>query len=144
MAEYEEVIASLYGTCAERWMEDGDFWEQMAKEEIGHAQLIKQIAQMVEESPRQFDLGRPFNQVAINTAIAGVKRHIEAIKQGEYSHKKAIIIARDLEQSILESRYIELLKTSNVEYLETIKGIVQDTARHRKTIQLRLEEISSS
>ncbi|MCX7981940.1 MAG: hypothetical protein N2572_03405 [Syntrophales bacterium] len=141
MAEYEEVIAALYSACAERWEEDKELWGEMGKEEILHAERIRWISQALEENPRLFDLGRPFNQVAISTAIAGVKKHIEAVRKGAYTRDRAVAIARDIEQSILESRYLEMLKTTNIEYLEVMNSIAQDTARHRHTIQKKLEEI---
>jgi len=142
MAQYEEEISALYASCAERWPESDELWLTMSKDEVVHAERLRWLSRILEENPRQFEIGRPFNRIAINTAISGVKKHREEIKNGSYAPERAMAIARDIEQSILESRYMEFLKTSNVEYQETMKRLVEETGNHRKIIQQYLEKIT--
>jgi len=141
MAQYEEEISALYALCAERWPQDRDLWLTMSKDELVHAERLRWLSHLLEENPGQFELGRPFNRIAINTAISGVKKRREEIKNGFCPQEQAMAIARDIEQSILESRYMEFLKTSNLEYVNTMRRLVEETGNHRKIIQQQLEKI---
>jgi hypothetical protein len=82
--------------------------------------------------------------IAINRAISGVKKHTHRLKSGEINRKQCLFISRDTEQSILESKYAEVLKTKNVEYQALISEITSQTERHKELLAKKIEEISEN
>lgn len=142
MAKLEEAIAELYTACASKWPDEEKFWGAMDEEEKKHAQTLRQLAGALMEHPDQFEIGRLFSEVAINTVISGLKKHIEGVREGIYDRSRILNIANDLESSILELRYVEVLKTRNVGYQNLLSKVVQDTANHRRLLKEKLEASS--
>lgn len=138
MVEYELLLADLYKACAERWPVDRDFWHDIARQEAEHAGNIRKLALMVAENPIGFEKNRPLNPIAVSTAIKGVQDVIKRLAAGEYTYEKILIVARDIEQSILEFHYPEIVRTGNVEYHRLIKRVQSDTRDHNKRIQEKI------
>ncbi|MBS1238359.1 MAG: hypothetical protein H6R39_19 [Deltaproteobacteria bacterium] len=63
---------------------------------------------------------------------------MERLKKGEISEDSAISIARDIEQSFIESRYGEIVKTADVEYNTLVQKILNETARHKIKIDQKI------
>jgi hypothetical protein len=85
-------------------------------------------------------LGRPFNPIAINTAMAGLKDIARRLTSEAFSLEKILFTVRDIEQSVLESHYAEIVKTADPEYQTMMNGILSDTSVHKKIIQERIEQ----
>ncbi len=140
MAEMERTLAGLYRCCAEAWPADEAFWRHLAEEEMEHAQHIGEMAERIRRTPERFELQRPFNLAAIRTILAGVKRNAESIRQGLISRERAFVLARDLESSILEKAYHEIVKTDDRNYLDLIRRIVSQTLLHKNAIETKIRE----
>ncbi|MCX7816244.1 MAG: hypothetical protein N2317_01865 [Syntrophales bacterium] len=140
MAKLEEAIAELYDECALKWSNEGMFWREMGEEERRHAKILRQLVEILRENPDQFEIGRLFNEVAINTVISGVRKHTESVRKGVYDFVKVLNIANDLESSLLEFRYTELFKTRNVGYQNLLNEIFQETVNHRNRLLRKIKE----
>ena len=53
-------------------------------------------------------------------------------------------IARDTENSILESRYGEIVRTSDPEYLNLAQAITAETVRHRDSLSKKIEQLTKN
>jgi hypothetical protein len=51
-----------------------------------------------------------------------------------------LFISRDIEQSILESRYGEIVKSSDVEFQSLMKEIESETLAHREFLNDKIKE----
>ncbi len=51
MAMFEVVIAELYSLCAATWKEDSQFWLDIWKDEVKHAQYINRIIEIISKYP---------------------------------------------------------------------------------------------
>jgi hypothetical protein len=139
MADLEMIISEFYKCAADLWSEDSGFWAGLAQTEVFHAENIKKIADILSRKPQEFEPGRPVNTAAINTAISGIKSNIEKLKKGQLNKKQILFISRDIEQSLLESKYTEILKTKDAEYLKLIAEIASQTESHKKLLIKRIE-----
>lgn len=126
----ELIMAGFYGVCAGKWPETKKFWRDIQSDEINHARTIKKLAAMINSKPDRFQAGRPFNPVAINTFINGIRANVERVRAGSISMANALFIARDIERSVIESKYGELVKTDDIEYNDAMSAIVKETQDH--------------
>jgi hypothetical protein len=138
MRQYEIELAAFYGMCADLWREDQAFWENLASAELRHSENLHRIGEIIEKNKYGFDIGRPFNQIALNTAITGLRDNIKRISEGKLSGMAVLILARDMEQSVLESHYGELVKSNDIEYQTLLKEILSQTSDHKMMIQKKI------
>jgi hypothetical protein len=141
MIQYELNMSDFYKQCADIWTEDQAFWQNLAHAEVGHAENIQKMREIIAKKQERFELGRPFNPIALNTAMAGLKDNARRLTSGAFSFEKLLIMARDIEQSVLESHYAEIVKTADPEYQTLMKDILSDTYLHKKSIQEKIDDI---
>jgi len=139
MAMFEVTIAELYSLCAVTWKEDSEFWLDIWKDEIRHAQYINRIIDIISKSPERFEKGRPFNVFSVETTVNGIKDNIKKIKNGEMQKNNMLIIANDLERGYLEDRYSEIVRTDDIEYRTLMQKIVDDTGKHKEKIARKVK-----
>jgi len=143
MIQFELSLSDFYAKCAETWNEERTFWRILASEEVRHAENIQKMLDIITHKPERFEIGRPFNLIALNTARAGITENMKRLSKREISHEKILIMARDIEQSILESHYAEIVKTTDVEYQTLMRDILSETYKHKKIIQDKIDGIST-
>lgn len=143
MIQYELNLSDFYKQCADAWEEDRAFWVNLAYAEVHHAENIQKMREIILKKQEIFELGRPFNLIALNTALAGLQDIIKRINQGLYSREKILVLARDIEQSLLESHYAEIVKTADIEYQTLMKNILSQTYEHRMMLQKRIDDVKS-
>ena len=141
MIQYELNLSDFYKQCADIWTEEQSFWQNLAHAEVGHAENIQKMREIIAKKQERFEAGRPFNPIAINTAMAGSKDIARRLTSGAFSFEKILFTARDIEQSILESHYAEIVKTADLEYQTLMKGILSDTYAHKNIIQEKIYDI---
>jgi hypothetical protein len=144
MKEIERVVSEFYALCADTWPVDLQFWTRLSGEELDHEISIEKMHQIVSAKPDHFEKGRPFNIFAVQTMIAGVKNNIDKLKNGELRENNAMLIARDIEQSFIEFRYSEIVKTADIEYNTLVQKIVEETIQHKQEIDRKIAEITIS
>lgn len=138
MKETERIVAEFYALCSDTWPADLQFWTELRKEELEHENNIAMMYQIISDKPEHFEKGRPFNIFAVQTMITGVRNNIEKLKKGEIREDKAIMIARDIEQSFIEFRYSEIVKTADIEYNTLVQKIVKETAQHKTKLDQKM------
>lgn len=138
MQEIELAIGSFYRTCAEVWPEEREFWAGLESQEQGHAENLQRMAALLAEHAGAFEVQRPFNLIALQTIKAGIEARTRQVRQGEYSHDQTLYAARDLEQSLVEAKYGEFLKTTHPEYQTLAKEIASQTALHLSSLTTRI------
>lgn len=143
MAETERLIAELYRACAEIWVEDRVFWLETVAAEEKHADNIETMAGLIADRPERFELGRPFNPMAIQTIKTGLESNLERLKKGEITREKMLHLARDIEASVIEKSYGEIVGTKDLEYKTLVKEIITETVSHRKIFEERIRALKT-
>lgn len=131
MVSLELALAELYQACSEQFPEDQNFWLAIKHQEELHAKLIQQLADLISSRPQEFKYGRPFNSVAIKTTLSSIKTYTESVRKGLLERKRALFMARDIENSVLEANYGEIVSTDNVEFQKILERVTKDTAAHK-------------
>ncbi len=143
MAETEQLIAGYYRNCADAWEEDRGFWLAIAAEEERHAGNLDRMARIIAARPERFELGRPFNTTAIRTVMTGIENQLKQLKEGRVARDRLMITARDMEASVIEKHYGEIVRTSDAEYLTLLKEITKDTFDHKRAIEERIQALKN-
>ncbi|MCX8022013.1 MAG: hypothetical protein N2745_04495 [Syntrophorhabdaceae bacterium] len=140
MAMFEMNIAELYSVCAGTHGFDGEFWLDIWHDEIAHAQYINRTIELISKKPDNFEKGRPFNVFALETVIKDIREKIQMTKNGGLSEEKLLYIAKDYENSYLEDRYVEIVKTENIEFKTLMRRIADETRRHKEKLLRKIGE----
>lgn len=131
----EAAVGEYYRQCALHWPEAAAFWNAIAAEEDMHVLSVRQMAAMLTAAPQKFRQGRSINPVAIKTFIRGVEEHKSRVAAGELDQKRALFIAIDIEKSLLENRFYEILQADTDEFGKLIARITAETRGHFSRMQ---------
>ena len=131
MTRLERALAELYRACSERFPGDTDFWAAIEQQEEIHAQIIERLAGVIAAHPDQFRVGRPFRSTAVRTIISGVAAYTDQVRRGQLPKQRALFVARDIENSLLEASYCDIVSTDNVEFRQAMDLIAKDTLAHK-------------
>ncbi len=131
MAGLELALAALYRACADQFPSERDFWLAIATQEDGHAESIRRLADLVRQNPQEFRCGRPYNAVAIKTTLSSVLGYTDQVRTRRMPRQRALFAAKDLENSVLEAKYHEIVDTDNADYRATMDSLARDTLAHR-------------
>lgn len=140
MKEHELAMAEYYQTCRQVWSVEKDLWMEMEQAEMRHAKYLETMIGLIVKKPDRFKWGRPIKQAAIQTSTSGVRLNIHKLKNGEIPMYKAIFIARDFEQSIIEFKYGEVIEADDIEFRSLIGEIVSDTQSHLAQLNKKIKE----
>jgi len=140
MARAESAVGGLYEACAGLWKEDGDFWRGLAEEEKHHSEHIRTMIAILAGNPGRFQPGRPFTSLALQTFISGIERGTENVKRAAVTELKALHLARDIEQALIEARFTEVVQTDDKRFRDLAGEIVRDTAVHRRMVENKIAE----
>lgn len=140
MARAEETVQRLYATCAVLWKEDEEFWRGLAAEERRHAKHIRSMIAGITANPGRFQPGRPFSAPALRTFIDGIERDINSVQQAGVPQMKALRLALDIEQAVIEARFTEIVRTEDPGFRSLVDEIVNDTASHRRLLERKIAE----
>ena len=134
MAEHEKAIGWLYQEYARKFPKHKDFWSKIASEEIEHAKWISLLHSQVKEGLSHFNKGR-FKEATIETSLKYVKSKIIEAQKENISAKKALSIARDLENGLIEKKYFEVFTSDCREIKQVFLNLAAATREHYKRIE---------
>lgn len=141
MTRNELALAEFYQACMEKSPEEGAFWGGLAEMERRHAETIRKISEIVRERPGRFEVGRVFNLPALDTTLKYLKQLTTDLKEGHLRPPKTFFVAHDLEQSILESKYFEVVKSRDLEFQNLSSTIMKETWDHKGVLRKRCDSL---
>lgn len=145
MCRAELAGAEFYKECAAVCgSEDSAFWNQLVNSECRHSQNIDRMKEIVTNKSELFEIGRLFNPVALQTFIKGINENTTKIKSGIIKPYKAYFYAYDIERSLIENKYQELLKTKDIEYNTLVKEIMNETVDHNRKLNEKIRNLNNA
>lgn len=144
MATLELKISEFYRECGDFWKQEKDFWADLEKDEISHAQLVRKMADIFLARPEQFEDNRPFNPVSVAVTLDGIQKNLQKLKEGKLQGLHLLSIACDMEQALLESKPGEILKSKDMEYQSLLRTIESQTQAHKGKLAQKIEELKKS
>lgn len=101
------------------------------------------MARILTLKPESFETGRPFNQTGIQTFMNGIEGLLKRLKEGLITRDRVIFVARDIEASIMEKCYHELLRTTDLEYMTLVNEVTKETSDHKDRIEKRIQALKA-
>ncbi len=137
VAEAEAAVGEFYALCHEYWP-DEELWPKIAAEEAVHAGAVRKMLELVAKSPDSFAVLKPLSPTPVRLFIEGVKANAAKVRGMVYNKTNAMAVSRDLEQSIIESRYDQLLACADPAYKALAGGLTADSRVHKEKFSARL------
>jgi hypothetical protein len=144
MAELEIAIAKFYEACGQLWDDESQIWPNLSAMEIQHARNIKKVADALKENPSEFREVRFMNVTSIEGSIGRIRRHTGKIKEGLFPKKDAILIAQNIESSLLEFLLAGMFESNKIAYRDLISGIIAETSEHKSYFDKLMSEIKTN
>ncbi len=141
LEQLEHTMEELYRVCAAQWPEDAEFWQNLEHQESKHAVYVKKAAELLQRSPGDFTAGRPFNQAGVQTMIRGIRETTAKVSAGILTSRKILFIVKDLEYSLLEKKYLEVVNSKNIEYVQLMTLVHDETATHHDAINKKISRL---
>jgi len=138
LVRLELTVGELYKACALRWPEDDQFWLEVAHQETGHAREIERMSSLISKNPAQFVQAKVIKVAAVNTIIAGIEKTTELVRTQHLLKINALTIAIDIENSIMEKQFYEMIKTADPAFLQLCHDIMEQTREHKEHFKKRM------
>jgi ribosomal protein L17 len=136
--QHEEIMAQLYTVFAEKFPERKKFWAQMALEEHGHANWIRQLEKLLMEG-QIGEANSVFNLSAVAALTEEVDRLIQQCQNGEVEERRAITFAYSVENSLLEKSFFKVFDFAP--QVKLGEALQKATTEHKERVSQLLEEI---
>ncbi|MFH1280691.1 MAG: hypothetical protein ABII08_03725 [Candidatus Beckwithbacteria bacterium] len=134
------MLSELYELFAEKFKTYADFWQDLAREEVGHAEWIRDLSNKIREGSISY------NQESL--MVAGISYFTDQIRESmqEVDNKdfeliNAISISRILESSLLENKCFEIVRPDSVEIEDLFNRLKEATKKHLARVEEAWKEI---
>ena len=134
LAEYEIMIGRLYKEYAQKFLDWKDFWLRLSAEERGHANWILKLRSKTKEGSVYFKEDR-FNKEAIKTSLKYLNNQLSEAQMQDISLIKALSIARDIENGLIEKKFFEVFEGDPIELKHVLLNLAAATREHRNRIE---------
>ena len=134
LAEYEIMIGRLYKEYAQKFLNRKDFWSRLSAEEGGHANWILKLRSKIKEGSVYFKDDR-FNEGAIKTSLKYLNNQLSEAQTQDISLIKALSIARDIENGLIEKKVFEVFEGDPIELKHILLNLAAATREHYNRIE---------
>lgn len=135
----EESTAVLYKAYARRFLEYAAFWEDLAGEELQHAELVTQLLLEYERNVLQIHESHKDEQ-QYHALIHVLSEQVHAVKTSPISMTQALTFARQLEQSFVEQHLSQVFTTEHDEMQFVLDKLTEDSARHLRLLEMMCDD----
>ena len=140
ISEGEHHVSEFYGLCGEAFPEDGDFWRNLSSSEKAHSAVALKMAELVEKEPNKFKPGRSFNPASIRLFGMYLGELVENVRAGKMPKHELLSVALDIEGSIIELNYGDIVETEVPEYLALAHKLTNETDGHKLKIEEKMRK----
>jgi len=131
MDKQELLLAKLYNIFADQFLDHKDFWQDLAKDELQHAEWVKKFYQAEKEDLVAFSEGK-VNVYSMNTFIENLEKIIRRAENGEINLKMAISYTLDFERSLIEKNTFSRFEIIDKKLAGIMTKLESETRRHLK------------
>ena len=136
LAEHERAIGDLYESFAATIRIGASFWHRIAAEEFEHEQMILEIDEQLQKG--QWAFRRPaFITSAIAESLDWVARQKKNVELGGASMREALKLALQLESSMMEAKFFDVLDQDAPEMMSVIESLAAYSKAHVKRLNSR-------
>ena len=133
LMENEIAVSNLYSQFGDMYPENREFWKDLSQAELRHAHWIDTLRASVNEKKIMVKGTLP-SVHAIETSIKNINVLCEKCKKGKISRQKAYIIAHELEDSMLEKKFFNVLQLDSPLLVKLKNKLSSETEKHKQIL----------
>lgn len=134
LRDIELVVAELYRRFSHSFAQDRIIWEDLSRDEEGHAAMVTELKSALLKNGFPFEVGK-INLAALGTYRQGIEDHLGRLQRGELGRQNALFIARDFERTLVEHRFYDSVRSHNPEYRAIQQKIQKETELHLQKLE---------
>ena len=134
------MIARLYEVYSQKFPEYEDFWMELSREEIEHADWISGLQARVEDSSDCFVVNR-FPTGAVKHSIAYVEDLASGACEPDFLLMNAVSTALYLERALIENKYFEVFSGDSLETKRILNALAHSTQDHYQRLHRLWQEL---
>jgi hypothetical protein len=138
LADAEAQISEFYRQCAKAMATEQDLWNSLADQETQHSEIVWRLHALIAREPKLYSPGLSFSTVSIRMFAVEMQSLVEKINQGNISADRLFTTAIEIEDSVIELCYGEIVTTSDESYNELARQLDRESAEHKSAITLRM------
>jgi rubrerythrin len=135
----ELMLSELYTAFSDAIPVHRYFWKRLALEERAHGDVLDSLNKQA-KFKNLFIEGNKFRTEAVKTSIAYTERQIKDARSGNMTPIKAISVACDLENSMIEKNFFEVFKPGSQSIISEFAALKEHTRKHSGLISELLEQ----
>jgi hypothetical protein len=135
IAAHEAAIAELYSAYAAKFPASSDLFSQLAAAERDHARHITDFATAVRTGKVHIRTDR-FAPAAFLNSLDFIREQVQEAPNPDVSLLKALSIAYDLENGLIERRYFEVVEGDPEELRDLLQRLEAETSEHRDLVRV--------
>jgi rubrerythrin len=140
LAAHEDALGDLYATYAVKFPDAAFFWEDLSAQEYGHGSLLRDLSRNRDDSAVFVENGR-FQVETLRLAREFVLDVTVVAVHTDFSLERALGIAFDLEQAIIEQQAYEVVSTDSENVKKVLEHLRSSSMRHRDSISAYLDRL---
>lgn len=137
--ERELSVSQLYEKFAGNFPRFAELWTGLAAEERAHAQLLRNMESYIQQGHLLWNLGK-LKEEELNEEQKLVDDANLKLRMGRMDPLKALNIAFEIENSLLDSKFYDVVNCDLPEFQKTAEELRRSEEQHRN----RLEEAITS
>ena len=143
LADNEVVISRIYTLFSERFPEHRDFWAEMAREELQHADMIRSLLPDVKDGTVRLD-SKGLDETSIGMFRDYLKASLARAKEQDIQLKDAFETALAIEHDLIERRFFDLFEVDAEELALILEGLASATREHHRRLVNAVEKSGQS
>ncbi|MBP1659190.1 MAG: hypothetical protein H6P95_382 [Candidatus Aminicenantes bacterium] len=141
LREIEHLIADLYRRFAKYFPKDRGLWEALSQDEQSHAAAADELKRLLGETTAPATSGR-INLAALSTYRKGLEDHVHRLERGEINRTKALFTARDIEKTLVERSFYDLIQSDHSGFKEGQARVIESTRSHLGKLEEYIETVA--
>lgn len=127
---HEELVQHLYQAFAEKLSEKKDFWLGIAAVEAKHVRIMEMLEEHARQSMLRMRQDSTLTIEDVQHAVDHLQLYLEEVQARGISPRRAAVVAKEIEEGILENNFDQQFLTEHVEAEELLKRLCSDTRGH--------------
>jgi hypothetical protein len=136
----ERHVAEFYRLCGDVLADEKDFWHALAASEESHAEAALKMAGLVAKEPGKYKPGKAFNAASIRMFGLHLDDLVSRMRAGKIKKNELLSLAVDIESSVVELNYGEIVETAVPEYHALSRLLEEETGEHRRAFESRMKK----
>ena len=134
LIQHEDALAGMYGTFGSALPGMKVFFTRLVQEEKAHADVLRALSGQLESGGILLNR-RKFNAVAVKSSIEYIQRQVVKISGEGITPIKALALAIDCENAIIEKGLFGVFETDSVAMKHEFQALCDHTIAHKKILE---------